>query len=220
MTYTFAYPQLPLIIMMETQATTYCCLKPFWVGIPLTVGFRPKLVVVSGLSVGIPLTVGFRPQLVVVSGLSVGIPLTVGFRISRSLRLSRSLLANSSRFHYRILASTKPFTRNFSFFTMESWLSRSLSHGLLSFFTVGSRLSWSLFANFSFTWCNLGYHGAFTRIFLSHGGISAITEPFSRFFFLHMVESRLSRSLYANFSFTWWDLGYHGAFFTSFSFTW
>jgi hypothetical protein len=72
MTYTFAYPQSPLIIMMETQATTYCCLKPFWMGIPLTVGFRPQLVV-SSLSVGIPLTVGFRPQLVVVSGLSVGI---------------------------------------------------------------------------------------------------------------------------------------------------
>jgi hypothetical protein len=47
------------------------------VGIPLTVVFRPQLVVVTGLSVGIPLTVGFRPQLVVVSGLSVGIHLTV-----------------------------------------------------------------------------------------------------------------------------------------------
>jgi hypothetical protein len=44
------------------------------------VGFRPQLVVVSGLSGGIPLTVGFRPQLVVVSGLSVGLPLTAGFR--------------------------------------------------------------------------------------------------------------------------------------------
>jgi hypothetical protein len=53
--------------------------RAFLMGIPLTVGFRPQLVVVSGLSVGIPLTVGFRPQLVVVSGLSVGIPLTVGF---------------------------------------------------------------------------------------------------------------------------------------------
>jgi hypothetical protein len=43
--------------------------QAFSVGIPLTVGFRPQLVVVSGLSLGIPLTVGFRPQLVVVSGL-------------------------------------------------------------------------------------------------------------------------------------------------------
>jgi hypothetical protein len=65
--------------------------------------------------------------------------------------------------------------------------------------------------NFSFTWWNLGYHGAFSRIFLSHGGISAITEPFHELFF-NMVESRLSRSLFTNFSFTWWNLGYHGAF--------
>jgi hypothetical protein len=35
---------------------------------------------------------------------------------------------------------------------------------------------------------NIGYHGAFSRIFLSHGGISAITEPFHDSFF-HMVES-------------------------------
>jgi hypothetical protein len=70
--------------MILTQATTHCCLKPL-LGIPLTVGFRPQLVVVSGLSVGIPLTMGFRPQLVVVSGLSVGIPLMMGFRLSRSL---------------------------------------------------------------------------------------------------------------------------------------
>jgi hypothetical protein len=41
--------------------------------------------------------------------------------------------------------------------------------------------------------------------------MSVITEPFHEFFF-HMVESRLSRSLFTNFSFTWWNLGYHGAF--------
>jgi hypothetical protein len=52
-------------------------------GIPLTVEFRPQLVV-SGLLVGIPLTVGFRPQLVV-SSLLVGIPLRWDFRLSRSL---------------------------------------------------------------------------------------------------------------------------------------
>jgi hypothetical protein len=102
-------------------------------GIPLTVGFRPQLVVVSGLSVGIPLTVGFRSQLVVVSGLSVGIPLTVGFRLSWSLRLSRSVFTNSSSSHDRILAITKPSTRTFSFFTMDFWLSGSLSHELFFF---------------------------------------------------------------------------------------
>jgi hypothetical protein len=151
---------------------------------------------------------------------------------------------------------------------MEFWLSGSLSHELflfsrcnlgyhgafsriflshdgisaitepfLEFFfhMMESRLSRSLFRNFSFTWWNLGYHRAFSQIFLSHDGILAITEPFHKFFF-HMMESRLSRSLFTNFSFTWWNLDYHGAFsqiflshdgilaitepFHKFSFTW
>jgi hypothetical protein len=152
------------------------------VGIPLTVGFRPQLVV-SGLSVGIPLTVGFRPPLVVVSGLSVGIPLTVRFRLSRILRLSRSLFTNSSSFHDRILAITKPSTRNFLFFMTISF-----------FFHDGI----------------LGYHEAFHTefFFFSRRSLSfftmefsAITEPSHEFFF-HMMESRLSRSLFTNFSFT------------------
>jgi hypothetical protein len=63
----------------------------FWVGCPFKVGFRPLLVVVSGLPVENPLKVGFRPQLLVASGLSVGYPLKVGYRLSRSLWLSRSL---------------------------------------------------------------------------------------------------------------------------------
>jgi hypothetical protein len=66
------------------------------------------------------------------------------------------------------LAITEPF-REFFFHMVESQLSRSL------------------FTNFSFTWWNFGYHGAFSWIFLSHGGISAITEPFHEFFF-HMME--------------------------------
>jgi hypothetical protein len=134
------------------------------VRIPLTMGFRPQLVVVSGLSVGIPLTVGFRPQLVVVSGLSVGIPLTVGFRLSRSLWLSQS-----------------PFANSFSFL-MEFWLSRSLSRTFLShdgilaitkpihkffFLTMESRLSRSLFHEFFFLTMES----------------SAITEPFHEFSF-------------------------------------
>jgi hypothetical protein len=89
-------------------------------------------------------------------------------------------------------------------------LSGSLSHEPFSFFTMEFRRSQSLFMNFSFTWWNLGYYGAFSRIFLSQGGILAITEPFHEFFF--HVESRLLRSLFTNFSFTWWNLGYHGAF--------
>jgi hypothetical protein len=101
--------------------------------------------------------------------------------------LSRGLFTNPFFFHDGILAITEPFTRTFSFFTMEFWLSGCLSHEL-----------------FLFSRWNLGYHEAFSRIFLSHGGISAITKPFHEFFF-HIVESRLSRSLFTNFSFTWWN---------------
>jgi hypothetical protein len=138
----------------------------------------------------------------------VGIPLMVGFRLSRKLWLSQS-----------------PFTNSSSFMT-EFWLSRSFSHEL-------SFCQWNLgyheaFLMIFFTRWNLGYHGAFPRIFHAHGGISAIMEPFSRIFlshggisaitepfhefFLHMVESRLSWSLFTNFSFTWWNLDYNRAF--------
>jgi hypothetical protein len=85
-----------------------------------------------------------RPQLVVVLGLSVGIPRWMGFR------LSGSPFTNSLFFHDEILAIKEPFTRtflfsrwnsgyqgafhtNFSFFTIEFWLSRSLSHELFFF---------------------------------------------------------------------------------------
>jgi hypothetical protein len=85
---------------------------------------------------------------------------------------------------------------------MEFWLSRGLSHELFSFFMIGFsattepfhefflhmvefRLSQSLLTNFSFSWWNLGYHGAFSRTFLSHDGISAITEPFHEFYISH-----------------------------------
>jgi hypothetical protein len=122
----------------------------------------------------------------------------------------------------------EPFTRIFSFFTMEFWLSQSPFTN--SFFhMVESRLWRSLFHELFLS------HGGisvitkpFSRIFLSHGGISDITKPFHEFFFhmveswlsrnlfheffFHMVESRLSRSLFTNFSFTWWNLGYHEAF--------
>jgi hypothetical protein len=107
--------------------------------------------------------------------------------------LSGSLSHELFLFARRNSSYHEPFSRTLSFFMMESWLSRSL------------------FTNFSFTSWNLGYHEAFSRIFLSHGGISAITKPFHEFFF-HMVESRLSRSIFTNFSFTWWNLGYHKAF--------
>jgi hypothetical protein len=101
----------------------------------------------------------------------------------------------SSFFHDGILAITKPFTQTFFFHMMEFWLSRSL------------------FTSFSFTRWNSGYHEAFhTNIFLSHDGISAITEPFHEFFF-HTMKFQPSRSLsHEFFYFTRWNLDHHGAF--------
>jgi hypothetical protein len=144
----------PLMVGFRPQLIVVSGLS---VGIPLTVEFRPQLVVVSGLSVGIPLTVGFRPQLVVISGLSVGIPLTVGFRLSRSLWLSRSLFLETFHFLLKSRLSRSPFVNFFSLF-MNLRQSQNLSR-----------------------W-NFGYHGAF------HDGISAITQPFT-------MEFRLSQSL-------------------------
>jgi hypothetical protein len=88
--------------------------------------------------------------------------------------------------------------------------------------TVGFRLSRSL-------WLSRSPFQAF----LSHDGISAITEPFMNFsltrwnlgyheafltLFFHTIESRLSRSLFTNFSFSWWNSGYHEAFSRTFLF--
>jgi hypothetical protein len=140
------------------------------------------------------LTVGFRPQLVVVSGLSVGIPLTVGFRLSRSLWLSRSpfheLFFHTMEFrlsqrlsrtflpHDGISAIAKPFT-NFSFtrwnfnyheafqelffHMMEFRLSQSLSQTFLSHH--GILAITKPLMNFSFTRRNFGYHRTFHVLF-------------------------------------------------------
>jgi hypothetical protein len=72
-------------------------------------------------------------------------------------------------FHDGISAITEPFSRTFSFFTMEFRLSRSLSHEL-----------------FLFSRWNFGYEEALSHEFFSffHDGISTITEYFSRTFFL------------------------------------
>jgi hypothetical protein len=123
------------------------------------------------------------------------------------------------------VAITKPFTRIFSFFAMISFffhdgilaIKKPFSRNFLFFSRWNSGYQEAFLTNFFFTWWNLGYHGAFSQIFISHGGISAITGPFHEFFshggisaitepfhefFFHMVESRLSRSLFTNLSFT------------------
>jgi hypothetical protein len=72
-----------------------------------------------------------------------------------------------TNFFFGILAMTKPCHKLFSFFTMEFWLSRSLSHELFSFFTMEFWLSRSLSHELFF-------------------GILAMTKPLSRtFFFFH-----------------------------------
>jgi hypothetical protein len=76
---------------------------------------------------------------------------------------------------------------------MEFWLSRSLSRII------------------SFTRWNSGYYRAFNKIFLSHVGILAITEPFTNFFF-HTLWFWPSWSVSRIFSFTRCDSGYHWAF--------
>jgi hypothetical protein len=131
---------------------------------PFTMGVRPQLIVLSGLSVGIPLTVVFGPQLVV-SGLSVGIPLTVRFRLSQSLWLSRCPFINFlfSRWNFGYLGAFHELFFN----TMESWLPRS-PFTIFSFLTMEFWLSRSLFTNFSFSRWNSGYHEAFSRTFLFH----------------------------------------------------
>jgi hypothetical protein len=83
--------------------------------------------------------------------------------------------------------------------------------------TVGFRLSRSLwlsespFTNSSFFTMEFRLSRILSQIFFSHGGISAILKPFHKFLFGTM-EFRLSRSLFTNFSFTRWNLGYHEAF--------
>jgi hypothetical protein len=116
---------------------------------------------------------------------------TMELRLSRSLShkfflFSRwnfgyhgAFLTNSFFFHDGTLAITEPFSRIVSFFTMELWLSRSLSHKF-----------------FLFSRWNFGYHGAFlTNSLFFHDGISAIKEPFSRILSFFTMELRLSRSL-------------------------
>jgi hypothetical protein len=67
--------------------------------------------------------------------------------------------------------------------------------------------NWS--ATFLFSRWNFGYQGAFSQTFLSHDRILAIKEPFHKFLF-HMMEFRLRRSLFTDFSLTRWNFGYHG----------
>jgi hypothetical protein len=82
--------------------------------------------------------------------------------LGHNLLLSRAFFHNLVFFPGGILAIKKPFSRIFSFFTMEFWLSRSLSHEL--FFHDGI----------------LAITKPLSQTFLFfHDVILAITKPFS-----------------------------------------
>jgi hypothetical protein len=72
----FTWPQSPLLIMLETQATTHCCLEPFrWESLRGW-DFRPQLIVVSGLFAGNPFVDGILGHNLLLSqAFSVAIPL-------------------------------------------------------------------------------------------------------------------------------------------------
>jgi hypothetical protein len=222
MTYTFTYPQLPLIIMMETQATTYFCLEPFgWESLwrwdlghnlLLSQAFQWESLWQWDLGHNLLLSQAFRWESVWwwelgfhgASGyheaFSQTPPLfTIGFWLLRSLSHELSLFSRWKSsyqgafhtnffffFHDGIPAIRKPFTRTFFFFhdgipAIRKPFTRTFFHNGIP-----------------------AIRKPFTRtFFFFHDGISAIRKPFTRTFFFHMVESRLSRSLFTNFSFTW-----------------
>jgi hypothetical protein len=161
---------------MKTEAATHRCLEPLlWE--PLRGwGFRPQLVVVSGLFSGNPFVDGvLGHNLLLSQAFSVGIPSWIGF-LGHNLLLSQAFFHNLVFFHDGILAITKPFHKlffsrwnscyheafltNIFFFTMEFWLSRSLSHELFLFhdgiLAITKPFSWT----FSFSRWNFGYHEA------------------------------------------------------------
>jgi hypothetical protein len=89
------------------------------------------------------------------------------------------------------------------FFTMEFWLSRSLSYELFSFFTMEFWLSGSLSHElFIFFMMEFWLSGSLSHeLFFFHDGILAIRKPFTR-----------------TFLFSRWNSGYQEAFHTKFSF--
>jgi hypothetical protein len=140
--HTFAWPQSPLIIMMETQANSllsraFSGRNPFDGGI---------------LGHNLLLSRAFWWESLWRWDLGHNLLLSQAFQWESLWRWDLGFYG-ASGYH-------GAFSQTLPLFTIGFWLSRSLSH----------------------------------ELFLSHGGISAITEPFHEFFF-HMVEFWLSRSL-------------------------
>jgi hypothetical protein len=120
-----------------------------------------------------------RSQLVVVSGLFWWESLDGWDFLGHNLLLSQASFSrwNSGYheaflmnfFHDGILAIAEPFSRTFSFFMMEFWLSRSLSHELFS------------------RW-NSGYHEAFLTNFF-HDGILGMRDLGEDSFHIYFTKS-------------------------------
>jgi hypothetical protein len=119
--------------------------------------------------------------------------------------------ANFLFIHDGILAITKCFSRTFSFFSMEFWLSRSPFYERFLFSQWNSGYHEALFTNFFlfffFSRWNSGYHEAsFTNFLFFYDGILAITKPLSRTFSFFTMEFWLSRSLFHKLSlFSRWN---------------
>jgi hypothetical protein len=127
-------------------------------------------------------------------------------------RLSRSLFHESSFFYDGILAIKEPFTQtflfsrwnsgyqgashmNFSFFTMEFWLSRSLSYELLFFHDGILAIEEPFIWTFLFSRWNSGYWGAFHTNFSFSRWNSSYRGAFHTNFSFFTMEFWLSRSL-------------------------
>jgi hypothetical protein len=175
---------------------------------------------------------------------SVGIPSWMGF-YAFAEPFSQTLFLFHRLFfvHDIILAIKEPFSRtfllsrwnsgyqgaflmNFSFFTMELWLSRSLSHELFFFHDGILAIKEPFSRTFLFSRWNSGYQGAF------HTNFSFFTMEFwlsrslsHELFFFHdgtflfsQWNSGYQGAFHTNFSFSRWNSGYQGAFLTNFSF--
>jgi hypothetical protein len=125
----------------------------------------------------------------------VGIPLTKGFRLSRSLFHKLFFFSQQNSGYHEALFTI------FFFFTMEFWLSRSLSPELFPFHDGILAIKEPFTRTFYFSRWNSGYQGAF------HTNFSFFT-----------MEFWLSRSLSHELFFFHENSGYQGAFHTNFSF--
>jgi hypothetical protein len=159
----------------------------------------------------------FRPQLIVVSSLFGGNPFVDGI-LGHNILLSRASFHNLFFFSRWNSGYQEAFLTNFSFFTIEFWLSGSLSHGLFFFHDGILAIRKPFSRTFLFSRWNFGYHEAFLtnffftmefwlsgslshELFFFHDGILAIRMPFSRTFIIvlqwNSVKTRFKGRLFS-----------------------